>query len=217
MSDVESEELEDQGPNLGSYEGDRNELEERHGFGKAVLPNGDTYEGYYSHGKRHGQGTYKYKSGARYVGDYQNNKKQGSGTFVYPDGSKYEGSWASDQRNGKGLYTYANSDSYDGDWCDNLRHGQGTYVFADTGAKFTGKWVNGRREGLGELHYDNYRYQGSFTNDQPQGPGKYVFDIGCQQLGEYVLDQEQLEGAADDDENAIKVTPRWRGAEVIAS
>ena len=71
MSDVESEELEDQGPNLGvgyycvsiyaitcalqSYEGDRNEQEERHGYGKAVLPNGDTYEGYYSHGKRHGQ------------------------------------------------------------------------------------------------------------------------------------------------------------------
>lgn len=25
---------------------------------------------------------------------------------------------------------------------------------------------------------------------QPQGPGKYVFDIGCQQVGEYVLDQE---------------------------
>ena len=25
---------------------------------------------------------------------------------------------------------------------------------------------------------------------QPQGAGKYVFDIGCQQLGEYVLDQE---------------------------
>jgi len=60
-----------------------------------------------------------------------------------------------------------------------------------------------------------------------------VFDIGCQQLGEYVLDQEvvidqylirtfllslqQLEGATDDDENAIKVTPKWRGAEVIAS
>lgn len=63
---------------------------------------------------------------------------------------------------------------------------------------------------MGELQFANYHYQGSFTNDQvisssydqiplfvclftclqPQGAGKYVFDIGCQQLGEYVLDQE---------------------------
>lgn len=37
------------------YEGDRNEAGERHGHGKARLPNGDTYEGDYEHGKRHGQ------------------------------------------------------------------------------------------------------------------------------------------------------------------
>lgn len=37
------------------YEGDRNEVGERHGHGRARLPNGDTYEGSYQHGKRHGQ------------------------------------------------------------------------------------------------------------------------------------------------------------------
>ena len=36
------------------YEGERNELGERHGMGKAVLPNGDLYEGTYLYGKRHG-------------------------------------------------------------------------------------------------------------------------------------------------------------------
>ena len=41
------------------YEGERNERNERHGLGKAKLPNSDTYEGYYAEGKRHGQGTYK--------------------------------------------------------------------------------------------------------------------------------------------------------------
>ena len=40
------------------YEGERNEREERHGFGKAILPNGDKYEGQYENGKRHGNGTY---------------------------------------------------------------------------------------------------------------------------------------------------------------
>ena len=74
-----------------TYEGERNEKEERHGFGKAVLPNQDVYEGQYANGKRHGQGTYKFKSGARYIGEYCENRKQAQGTFHYPDGSKYEG------------------------------------------------------------------------------------------------------------------------------
>ena len=43
---------------LQEYEGERNEREERHGLGKAILPNGDKYEGLYENGKRHGNGTY---------------------------------------------------------------------------------------------------------------------------------------------------------------
>ena len=37
---------------------DRNDREERHGRGKAILPNGDIYEGEYENGKRHGYGVY---------------------------------------------------------------------------------------------------------------------------------------------------------------
>lgn len=44
---------------FGSYEGERNENEERHGKGKAILPNGDVYEGEYVNGKRHGHGVYR--------------------------------------------------------------------------------------------------------------------------------------------------------------
>ena len=59
------------GPTMADYEGERNERDERHGYGKATLPNGDTYEGYYESGKCNGQGTYKFKmpeaNGARYT------------------------------------------------------------------------------------------------------------------------------------------------------
>lgn len=44
---------------IQEYEGGRNDSDERHGHGKATLPNGDTYEGMYENGKRHGQGTYR--------------------------------------------------------------------------------------------------------------------------------------------------------------
>ena len=40
---------------LQSYEGERNDMKERHGMGKAVLPGGDTYEGEYRNGKRNGK------------------------------------------------------------------------------------------------------------------------------------------------------------------
>ena len=65
------------------YTGDRNNEGERHGFGKAILPNGDTYEGEYDHGKRHGYGTYRFKNGAKYVGDYVNGKKHGQGELTH--------------------------------------------------------------------------------------------------------------------------------------
>ncbi|XP_027437968.1 radial spoke head 1 homolog isoform X10 [Zalophus californianus] len=76
MSDLGSEELEEEGENdLGEYEGERNEVGERHGHGKARLPNGDTYEGSYEHGKRHGQpvgpGKYVFDIGCEQHGEYR--------------------------------------------------------------------------------------------------------------------------------------------------
>ena len=41
------------------YEGGRNDKDQRHGQGKARLPNGDTYEGMYDCGTRNGMGTYR--------------------------------------------------------------------------------------------------------------------------------------------------------------
>lgn len=84
MSDDEGgSDVEDQGPKLGvrskqlnsqsgaavklskftslsviasqTYEGERNEAGERHGSGKAELPNGDVYKGSYANGKRNGE------------------------------------------------------------------------------------------------------------------------------------------------------------------
>lgn len=40
----------------GEYQGGRDEQLDRHGYGSALLPNGDIYEGNYFHGKRHGEG-----------------------------------------------------------------------------------------------------------------------------------------------------------------
>ncbi|KAA8581017.1 hypothetical protein FQN60_002598, partial [Etheostoma spectabile] len=172
MSDGGSDDFDDERSKVGGYEGDRNEAGERHGVGKAVLSNGDVYQGQYEHGKRHGQGTYRFKNGARYVGDYHKNMKHGQGTFYYPDGSKYEGSWVEDLRQGHGVYTYPNGDTYDGEWLHHIRHGQGVYHYQQTGSQYRGSWLNGKMEAAGEYIHSNARYKGNFVNNNPAA-GKY--------------------------------------------
>jgi radial spoke head protein 1 len=67
MSDLGSIDFDDgQDFYFGEYEGGRNEAGERHGEGKATLPNGDIYEGNYANGQRHGHGTYKFKVNLRF-------------------------------------------------------------------------------------------------------------------------------------------------------
>ncbi|KAI4803372.1 radial spoke head 1 homolog isoform X1 [Pseudochaenichthys georgianus] len=194
MSDVGSDEFDDERGKLGEYDGGRNGAGERHGAGRAVLPNGDVYQGGYESGRRHGQGTYCFKNGARYVGDYYQNMKHGHGTFYYPDGSKYEGLWVEDLRQGHGLYTYPNGDAYEGEWLHHMRHGQGIYNYHETVSKYKGSWVNGKMESAGEYIHSNNRYMGNFVNNNPSGPGKYVFD-GCEQHGEYrPAEQDRAEG-----------------------
>ena len=45
------------------------------GFGKAIYPNGNTYEGYFKQGKRQGTGVMTYSTGERYEGYWANGKK----------------------------------------------------------------------------------------------------------------------------------------------
>uniref|UniRef100_A0A3Q2QXP7 Radial spoke head component 1 n=1 Tax=Fundulus heteroclitus TaxID=8078 RepID=A0A3Q2QXP7_FUNHE len=181
MSDRGSEDFDDEHSKLGEYEGERNEAGERHGVGKATLPNGDIYEGAYQNGKRHGHVGKTLPSGEPLV---QLLKIR---IIIMPDGA---GSWVEDLREGHGVYTYPNGDTYDGEWQHHLRHGQGTYQYKDTGAKYKGTWVDGNMELAGEYIYSNHRYQGNFVNNRPLGPGKYVFDIGCEQHGEYHKQEE---------------------------
>lgn len=137
------------------------------------------------------------------------NLKHGQGVFYYPDGSKYEGSWVDDQRQGHGVYTYPNGDTYDGEWLHHQRHGQGTYTHQETGSQYRGTWVVGNMESTGELIQLNHRYHGNFVNNNPSGPGKYVFDIGCEQHGEY-FQLEPDKGEAEEDETLISTTLKWK-------
>lgn len=54
---------------------------------------------------------------------------------------------------------------YEGEWQSHQRHGQGVYTYKDTGSKYVGSWVGGKRDGAGELIHANHRYQGGWIGD----------------------------------------------------
>lgn len=108
------------------YEGDRNEAGERHGYGKARLPNGDTYEGSYEHGKRHGQ----VRMGA-------------SRGWSPPFSTLFVSVKFQDDMNPiicvfQGIYKFKNGARYIGEYVKNKKHGQGTFIYPD-GSRYEGK------------------------------------------------------------------------------
>nr|XP_033194058.1 radial spoke head 1 homolog isoform X1 [Bombus vancouverensis nearcticus] len=171
---------------LGLYEGERNEKGDRHGNGKALLPNGDMYVGRYCKGLRHGAGLYVFKNGARYDGEWRQGVKYGQGTFWYPDGTRYEGEWKRDMKYGFGVYYYVNGDVYEGSWKKNFRHGMGSYLYADTNTKFMGTWIKDRMQGPGQLIHPRHRFHGFWQLNLPYGRGCFTFENACMQHGHYV-------------------------------
>nr|XP_047129363.1 uncharacterized protein LOC100201985 [Hydra vulgaris] len=193
--------------NLGHYEGERNEAEQRHGMGKAFFPNGDTYEGMYALGKRNGKGVYHFATGAVFDGEYKLNKKEGSGIMTYPDGSKYEGDWLDDVRHGKGIYWYPNGDKYDGDWLRNFRNGSGVYLDAQSGSKTLGTWYKGKLHGPVQIILASHIFEGTYQENYINGAGKFIFpSYGVELRGRYNLIEKNggEEQELADEENAEK-------------
>ncbi|XP_076223087.1 radial spoke head 1 homolog isoform X1 [Nomia melanderi] len=206
MAEYPGEKGEEEANPLGLYEGERNEKGERHGHGKALLPNGDMYEGQYCKGLRHGQGLYVFKNGARYEGEWRHGVKYCQGTFWYPDGTRYEGEWKRDKKYGFGVYYYVNGDIYEGSWKKNHRHGMGSYLYADTNTKFMGTWIMNRMQGAGQLIHPRHRFHGFWELNLPYGRGCFTFENACMQHGHYVhlKDSEHEETQAEITEDKIE-------------
>ncbi|XP_076632314.1 radial spoke head 1 homolog [Colletes latitarsis] len=190
---------------LGVYEGERNDKGDRHGQGKALLPNGDMYVGQYCKGLRHGKGLYVFKIGARYDGEWRHGVKYGQGTFWYPDGTRYEGEWKRDMKHGFGVYYYVNNDVYEGSWKKNFRHGMGSYLYADTNTKFMGTWIVDRMQGPGQLIHPRHRFHGFWELNLPYGRGCFTFENACMQHGHYVHVEDVEFDETQDETTEVKI------------
>ncbi|GJQ73047.1 hypothetical protein Trydic_g10195 [Trypoxylus dichotomus] len=212
----------------GEYEGGRDENLDRHGFGSALLPNGDIYEGYYLHGKRHGRGMYCFRNGSRYDGEWRKDLKHGQGEFLYPDGTKYVGDWKKDFKHGQGIYYYINGDTYEGAWYKGKRHGLGTYSYKKVNICHYGIWKEGKMDGPGIITYPNYQYHGNFEYNLPKGPGCFTFESKYMQHGFYLnirdpafdyigADELALDESRENEDaagNRRGIVPVWRARSI---
>ena len=172
--------------------------------------------------KKQGNGTMYYPDGSKYEGVSAKGATLaafGFGCFpLFPPPSNPHpllppsGSWVDDVRSGTGKYTYVNRDTYEGEWVGGLREGRGTYTYA-TGVAYDGMWSKGVRSGEGELQYENLRYAGTFTDDQPLGPGRFLFKAGYLQPGEFVMANDTSEEGEDEANPSTK----WVGKTVMVS
>lgn len=65
------------------------------------------------------------------------------------------------------------------------KHGQGTYVYKETGAKLTGDWADNQFV-RGRWQFPNGTiYEGSFSNNKPDGDGTWFFSNGNSINGSY--------------------------------
>lgn len=166
----------------------------RNGFGKAVLPDGTTYEGNFVNVKANGKGKVINPDGSVYEGDFVNGKFEGQGTLTITKDEIYIGQFSNGSYNGKGKATFANGSKYDGDWVNGNKVGQGIFTFKN-GEIYIGQFSNNVRNGKGKTTFPGGEiYEGNWVNDKRSGKGKTTFPNGDVYEGDYVDNKNEGQG-----------------------
>ena len=207
--------------NNGVYLGQWNGREQRHGFGKQVWENGNSYEGGWKYDNMHGRGRHVWADGRIYEGDWANGTRHGFGREDFPNGNIYIGQYLNDRKHGIGFKFYGEEprqgDVYIGEFEEDERKGRGCYYFRTgemhvgyysasvesgkgvrslpRGAMCCGDFEDGKLNGQAMYtHADGRVYKGQFRNGSADGRGKLTIP-GDWYEGEWADDNFHGEGA----------------------
>lgn len=148
----------------------------RDGKGVQTFENGSTYDGEWSRNLRHGHGKFTYGS-FQYDGSWENDVFSGRGKVTSDGKLVYDGQWNGGRKNGKGIHMYPDGTKYTGSFVNDRREGVG--VLESGGWKYVGNWKSGRRSGQGQLTHAVYKFDGTWVDDRRTGPGKEKFVDLC--------------------------------------
>ncbi|KAL3938987.1 MAG: hypothetical protein SGBAC_006200 [Bacillariaceae sp.] len=145
----------------------------KHGFGRVLYMNGDSYQGDFDQNKKQGQGEWKLSDGRQFKGVFlddlpHTSKVEEKIRVVYPQNDMFHGQYANGNRSGKGRFTWVDGGYYDGFWVDGLYQGTGELGTAHT--KYMGEFQKGKYEGQGKLVNlltDEIIYEGSWKAGVP--------------------------------------------------
>jgi|GEM_PF-5985947 len=98
-------------------------------------------------------------------------------SIVGEDGGTYtySGELKDGQPHGQGVADYKNGNNYEGAFENGLYHGKGTMMFKAESATYTGSYLQGKREGYGEIYEKGGTYKGEWKDDKRHGRGT-VYD-----------------------------------------
>ena len=100
------------------------------------------------------------------------------------DFDQYEGQTKSGRAHGSGKIILASGDKYEG--IIFIPHGMGVYNYAVNGRKFTGEFVNGKRNGRGLMEWKNgTKYFGEWNDDNRHGRGVLMYFDGGVYSGQW--------------------------------
>ena len=189
------------------YDGEWKE-DKRHGYGSSYGIIGNRYEGFFSNDKNFGKGTYYNSNGDSTVAistDYYSCK----GTRYYKNGETITGEWVKGYKEGKFVHKYPNGNiineyykkdslvstkiiqgndykSVSNTGANSFEHFTGKSTKSFPEGKYSGDFVNGRREGYGTMTYsDGAIYKGSWEYDRMEGKGTYTWKDGDKYTGDF--------------------------------
>ena len=83
-----------------------------------------------------------------------------------------------------------NGAKYTGEWLNGRRDGHGVQIWVD-GSRYDGYWHDDRANGEGKLyHADGDIYEGTWVDDKAHGHGKYIHANGATYEGQWREDRQ---------------------------
>jgi hypothetical protein len=164
------------------YRGDFHPQFHRHGRGRMIYKNDDTYDGEWVRNKREGRGKFSSADGDRYDGEWLDDQRHGTGKLKLSTGMLYEGAFLKGKRHGEGKLTFPNGDIYAGEFQDDDIRGFGVMRYRN-GDVYEGAWKNGVRQGEGRFHLAKRKtvIAGQFSDGLLHGQGS----VDYQQRGDF--------------------------------
>jgi hypothetical protein len=107
---------------------------QKHGYGRAIYPDGSIYMGEWLNNLPHGKGKLKSLNTTEgqdefYDGDWKAGQMDGLGMQRWRDGTTYQGGFTNGRKHGKGVFSWPDGNKYEGGYKEDLRDGFGSFTW----------------------------------------------------------------------------------------